>query len=286
MAYLLKNRHRLNRHWILSAVSVIAVISVSFAALALPVRVERGLSVRQIQGQVTVLRPSGAAPAAAGNRLRAVGDGLRTGSRASAVLEVDTDVGFLDVSERTELRISSLEMASDGGRITHLNVSQGQVRTRLRRFTQEGSEFEIRTPGGISGVRGTEFGVSVQGDGKTGLATLSGAVDTTAAGETVGVPAGFQNLMRPGEPPTQPVPLRDDPGLEYERQVVVENNTRYVVLTGRVDPVNTVFVDGDPQIIDRQGEFRIKRLASARLRVEVLVTTPLGRQEVHAIYLL
>ncbi|WP_225887006.1 FecR family protein [Nodosilinea nodulosa] len=252
----------------------------------MPVRVERGLSVRQIQGEVTVLRPGGAAPAAIGNSLTAVGDGLRTGARSSAVLAVDTDVGFLDVSERTELRISALEMASDGGRITHLDVSQGQVRTRLRHFTHEGSEFEIQTPGGISGVRGTEFGVSVQGDGKTGIATLTGAVDTTAAGQTVGVPAGFQNLMRPGEPPTQPVPLRDDPGLEYERQVVLENNTRYVILTGRVDPVNTVFVDSVPQIVDRQGEFRLKRLATARLRVEVLVITPLGRQEVHAIYLL
>jgi hypothetical protein len=100
------------------------------------------------------------------------------------------------------------------------------------------------------------------------------------------VPAGFQNLIWPGEPPTQPVPLRDDPGLEYDRQVIFENNTRYVTLTGRVDPVNTVFVDGAPQTVDRQGEFRITRLATSRLRVEVVVITPLGRQELHEIYLL
>ncbi|WP_313887355.1 FecR family protein [Nodosilinea sp. LEGE 07088] len=249
-------------------------------------RVDRGLAVRQTHGDVQLLRSNGANSAIVGNRLSAVGDGLRTGRRSSAVLEVDTDVGFLDVSERTEFRIRALSMAADGGRITHLSVLRGQVRTRLRRFTNQGSEFEIETPAGISGVRGTEFGVSVQEDGKTGIATLTGAVETTAAGESVAVPAEFQNLMLPGEPPTQPVPLRDDPGLEFERRVFVEDNTRFVTLIGQVDPVNTVFVDGDPQTVDRLGEFRFTRLATARLRVEVVVITPLGRQEIHEIYLL
>ncbi len=250
------------------------------------VRVERGLSVAQHRGEVTILRSQRTTPAAVGDRLSAVGDGLRTGARSTAVLEVDTDVGFLDVTEGTELRIRAMAMAADGGRITHLSVPRGQVRTRLRRFTHEGSEFEIETPAGVSGVRGTEFGVAVQEDGKTGIATLEGAVETTAAGASVAVPAGFQNLMFPGEPPTEPVPLRDDPSLSFQREVFVENHTRFVTLVGQVDPVNTVFVDGAPQPVDRQGEFRLTRLATARLRVEVLVITPLGRQEIHEIYLL
>lgn len=286
MSDVLSGRHLWRRRSALGGVSIIAVLMVSFATHALPVRVDRGLAVRQMQGEVTTLRPQGSAPTRAGDRLSAVGDGLRTGSRSTAVLDVDTDVGFLQVSERTELRIRALEMAADGGRITHLNVARGQVRTQLRRFTHEGSEFEIETPAGISGVRGTEFGVSVQEDGKTGIATLTGAVETSAVGASVPVPEGYQNLIWPGEPPTEPVPLRDDPGLEYERVVSFENNTRVVTMTGRVDPVNTVFVDGAPQLIDRQGEFRLTRVATARLRVEVLVITPLGRQEVHAIYLL
>lgn len=267
-------------------ISIITAMLVSTNTQAIPVRVERVLSISQIRGEVTVLRPSGAAPAAVGDRLSAVGDGLRTGRRSSAVLTVDTDVGFLDVSEQTELRIRTFAMAADGGRITHLSVPRGQVRTRLRRFTNEGSEFQIETPAGISGVRGTEFGVAVQEDGKTGIATLTGAVETTAEGETVAVPAEFQNLMQPGEAPSEPVPLRDDPGLEFRREVFLEGGTRFVTLVGQVDPVNTVFVDGAPQTVDRQGEFRLTRLATSRLRVEVTVVTPLGRQEVHEIFLL
>ncbi|PZV08415.1 MAG: iron dicitrate transport regulator FecR [Leptolyngbya sp.] len=286
MASALKTRPRWWRQLGLAVISIIAVIFVSFDTQALPVRVDRGLSLRQLQGEVTLLRSNSTSPAQAGDRLHQIGDGLRTGSRSAAVLEVDTDVGFLQVSERTELRIRTLEMAADGGRITHLNVLRGQVRTQLRRFTNQGSEFEIETPAGISGVRGTEFGVSVQDDGKTGIATLTGAVETSAVGASVPVPGGYQNLIWPGEPPTQPVPLRDDSSLEYERTVSFENSTRVVTLTGRVDPVNTVFVDGAPQLVDRQGEFRLTRVATARLRVEVLVITPLGRQEVHEIYLL
>lgn len=286
VAHAPKPHHRRQRQLVLAGVSTFTALLIAFAANALPVRVYQGLSVRQLQGEVMVLRPGHSASATVGDRLNTVGDGLRTGARSSAVLEVDTDVGFLDVSERTELRIRTLGTAADGGRITHLSVPRGQVRSRLRRFTNQGSQFEIETPAGITGVRGTEFGVSVQEDGKTGIATLTGAVATSAVGETVAVPAGFQNLILPGEPPTQPVPLRDDPGLAYERQMIFENSTRYVKMTGRVDPVNTVFVDGAPQSVDRQGEFRITRLATARLRVEVVVITPLGRQETHEIYLL
>lgn len=286
MAYVLSKPHQWRRKLALGLISAITVLSVSFVTHALPVRVARGLSVREMQGEVTILRPRSSAPARSGDLLSEVGDGLQTGSRSAAILNVDTDVGFLQVSERTELRIRALEMAADGGRITHLDVTRGQVRTQLRRFTHEGSEFEIQTPVGISGVRGTEFGVSVQEDGKTGIATLTGAVETSAVGVAVPVPGGYQNLIWPGEPPTEPVPLRNDPGLEYERVVTFENNTRIVTLTGRVDPVNTVFVDGAPQLVDRQGEFRLTRVATARLRVEVVVITPLGRQEVHAIYLL
>ncbi len=253
---------------------------------AITVRVERGLLVRQYQGEVTVLRGRGTATASEGDLLSAPGDGLRTGQRSLAVLEVDTDVGYIDVSALTELRIRALQVAADGGRITHLQVPHGQVRLRLRPFTHEGSEFELETPAGVTGVRGTEFGLSVQADGQTGVATLSGAVDTTAAGETVQLPAGFQNLMVPGEPPTQPVPLRDDPGLDYERDVFLENGTRFVALIGQVDPVNSVFVDGIPQRVDRQGQFTVTRVAVTRLRVEVVVVTPLGRQETYEIYLL
>src|SRR5687767_11037152 len=104
-----KTRSSWWRKLALVGISIIAVVSVSFATQAIPVRVERGMSLRQLQGEVTLLRSNSTSPARAGDRLGQVGDGLRTGSRSTAILDVDTDLGSLQVSERTELRIRTLE---------------------------------------------------------------------------------------------------------------------------------------------------------------------------------
>lgn len=277
------------RSWqVLTIIGVVVAVIIASGSVAIPGQGEQELSVRQTQGQVTLLRSQGSSPATTGARLTRVGEGLRTGRRSSAVLHVHAGLGILNVSEQTELRIQSLNRARDGGRITRLRVPQGQVRIQqTRRFTHGTSTLELETPSGISGIRGTEFGITVQSDdGKTGTATLSGSVATTAHGTTVIVPGGFQNLMVSGEPPTQPVPLRDDPGLDFTRELIIENNTRLVRLVGRVDPVNTVVVDGIPQSVDSEGVFHLTRVAISRLRVQVVVTTPLGLQQVHTISLL
>jgi hypothetical protein len=253
---------------------------------AVTVRVDRWLSVRNMIGTVTFLGPNTSRPAQAGDRLTQVGDGVRTAAQASAQLEVDTGIGFIEVSEQTEVRVQSLDMAADGGRITHLSVPQGQVRARIRTFTHQGSELEIQTPSGISGVRGTDFGLTVQPDGKAGTATLEGAIETSAAGETVWVPGGFQNLMLPGQPPTEPVPLRNDPSLDFRLVRFFRNNVRYVALVGQVDPVNAVYMNGEPISIDADGSFRIERAAVTRVRVEIQVVTPLGREQIHPISML
>ncbi|ASC71371.1 hypothetical protein XM38_023230 [Halomicronema hongdechloris C2206] len=253
---------------------------------AIPVRVNRWLQVRQVTGNVTYLERRQSQPARVGQRLTAIGDGLRTTSNSTAQLEVDTGIGFIDVFERTELRIRALSVAPDNGRITHLTLEQGQIRVRTRSFTHEGSELEIETPAGVSGVRGTEFGLGVQPTGQTGTATQAGAVATTAQDQTVMVPGGFQNLMVPGSPPTAPVPLRNDTSLVVRRNFLIEGNVRYVQLVGQVDPVNIVLVDGEQQTVSAVGEFRLTRPAATRTALQIQVITPLGRQQIHEVRLL
>jgi hypothetical protein len=243
------------------------------------VRVDRWLSIQQFSGTVNYDRGNASRAARVGDRLESVGEGVTTGRTSFASLAVDTGVGLINVLEQTRLRVRELSSAPDNGRITRLDVLRGQVRLRLRPFTHRGSQLEIHTPAGVSGVRGTEFGVSVQPDGKTGVATLTGAVETSAQGAAVQVPAGFQNLTIPGEPPSTPTPLKDDPGLEYRFEKILERNIRRVRLVGQVDPVNMVFVNGQPQSTDRTGRFSSEFLAPSFLRVNVVVTTPLGRSE-------
>lgn len=246
------------------------------------VRVDRWLTVGALNGSVTRQQGNQSQPARLGDRLQSVGDGLTTSETATASLDVDTGIGTVYVSEGTKMRVQGLEVAPDNGRITRLQVFRGQVRLKVRRFTHGGSRLEIQTPSGLSGVRGTEFGITVQPSGKTGLAVLNGKVVSAAQGKTVPIDRGFQNFTIPGEPPSAPQPLRDDPSLKYTFEPSIENGVRRVRLVGQVDSVNTVTVAGVPQSTDRTGRFRTDvKLVPSFFKIQVIVRTPLGKQKVY-----
>lgn len=262
--------------------STIAITSLlAKRARSFPVRVDRWLSIQQVAGNVFFQSNNFSGQAKVGHRLQSVGDGVKTGKGASSTLIIDTGVGVIQISENTTLRIRALDMASDNGRITRLQITGGQARFQIRKFTHRGSQLEIQTPAGLTGVRGTEFGVGVQPTGKTGIAARSGAVVTTAQNQSVFLPAGTQNFIIPGEQPSQAVPLQDNTDLKAEFVRSFTGDKRRVNLVGRVDPVNSVLVDGQPVSTNRQGEFSVDLPAIFRLRVNVQVITPLGKQQVH-----
>jgi hypothetical protein len=258
----------------------------TLAQQSLPVRVDRWLAIAQMAGQVTFTQGTRSRSAQIGDRLQAVGDGITTGSASTAVLAVDTGIGSVQVSSDTQVRVQAMSIAPNNGRITRLLVPRGQVRLQLRPFTNPGSRMEIETPAGTSGVRGTEFGLNVQPDGKMAIATLEGSVATSAEGETVLVRGGFQNLTLPGESPLPPTPLTNSTELDYRIDRLIENNIRRVRLVGRVDPVNIVRVGDTPQVTDRNGLFSVVLPATSRLHLQVTVITPLGKQQVYELALL
>jgi FecR protein len=268
-------------------VAVITVLTVtqSMAQNRIQVRINRWLEVQNPVGTVTLSYNAKTQPARAGDRLQAVGDTIATGQKSTATLMVDIGIGFVTLAEKTRLQVQSLEVAPSAGHITRLQVTQGQARLKLRRFTNPDSRLEIITPAGLSGVRGTEFGLSVQPLGKTAIATLEGAVVSAAQGKEVKVSAGFQNFTIPGEPPSDPVPLRDDPSLQYDFEKTIVNGVRKIRLVGQVDPVNSVTVNGVTQVVDRNGRFVVPYAARSYLKVKVVVTTPLGTEKLHELAL-
>lgn len=254
----------------------------SLAQQSLKVRVDRWLELQKLSGTVLYQHGSVRQSARVGNRLQAVGDQVSTGPRSSAMLAVDTGIGTIDLTENTNLRVQRLDVSPDNGRITRLQVTQGQVRLKLRRFTNGSSRLEIQTPASVSGVRGTEFGVAIQPNGKTGLAVLQGGVSSGAQGTAVSVPAGFQNFTNAGEPPSPPVPITNDTSLKHRFELVIDRGVRRVRLVGQVDPVNRVLVAGIPQNTDRSGRFQTEfQPLPSFLKLQVLVQTPLGKQEVY-----
>ena len=277
-----KRRLRWPSSLLITGVTLSALLGIHTSGWAqrnVQVRIDRYLDLQSLSGSVAFQSGNSSRNAEVGDRLQAVGDGLTTGQGSIARLAVDTGIGFLEVSENTEMRIRRMDVAADNGRITHLDVPQGQVRLEVRPFTHDGSELEIHTPAGVSSVRGTEFGVTVQPDGKMGIATLSGLVDTAAQAQTVEVPEGFQNLTIPGEPPSPAVPLRDDPELKSEIIRTIEGGNRRLQLVGQVDPVNLVLVEEEPQSTDEEGRFTLEFPPLRGTRVQITVITPLGTRQ-------
>ncbi|NEQ55199.1 MAG: FecR domain-containing protein [Leptolyngbya sp. SIO3F4] len=258
-------------------------------ALPLTVRVNRWLELRNTSGTVDSRRNGQWQRAQIGNRLGTVGDGLRTGAGSLARLAVDTQVGFVGLSENTTLTITQLYTTPSGGKVTELDVPRGQARVFVRPFTNPESRLEIRTPAGVNGVRGTEFGIAIQPSGRSSLAVEEGSVASSAQGESVLVPEGFQNYTIPGEPPSQPVPITEDPNLTILRLDTQRiDGEEIVFLEGSTFFVNTLVIEGITQeiIADKEnqqlGSFAIEiALPEDRRSIEVTVTTPLGKKQIY-----
>ncbi|MDX2098306.1 MAG: FecR family protein [Leptolyngbyaceae cyanobacterium bins.59] len=265
--------------WIFIGPLLAVSLSDFLAAKPLQVRVERWLEVRELSGSVMYLRGALAQQAQLGTRLQQVGDTIKTGPRSSTLLEVDTGSGFVSMAANTTVQVKAIQTLPSGGRLTRLQVVQGQARFRVKRGESNNSILEIETPGGVSAVRGTEFGVNVHPDGKTGIATLEGKVETFAQGQSVMVEAGFQTLLVPGEPPTRPIPFQEGTGLKL--QLLDAINSKTVRIRGQVNPVNLLTIADVSQTLDRNGQFDIQIPLPASRRIEAVVVSPFGKRQVY-----
>ncbi|MGF1567297.1 MAG: FecR domain-containing protein [Nodosilinea sp.] len=246
------------------------------AQQAIDVRVNRWITVKQVSGDVDLLSADGARQAKVGDRLTMVGDGIRTGAMATSTLEVDTGIGTIQVRPNTVIEVRNLSLSPNDGRITHLYVPQGGVNLSLRRFTNRESELQIETPSGVSGVRGTEFGVTVQPDGATGVATRTGAVSAQAEAVEVTVQDGYQTLIRPGNAPLEPTLIPPLPLFEYQIDYVIRAGVRRYGLVGTINPINQAFIEGELQTLSPEGQFSYEVPAIRGAQVKVTVLTPLG----------
>jgi FecR protein len=245
-------------------------------------RVQRWIELRQFSGAV-VYRSSGEnQPARVGQRLSNVGDGIITGKDASATLVIDSGIGVIQVSEKTQLTIDRLQIANNGGYVTRLQINGGQIRLKVRPLNNSSSSLQIISPAGITGVRGTDFGISVLPSGKTGVATLSGKVDVEAQKLTVNVPKDFQSLIIQQSPPDPASPLINDPRVTFER-IEDTNFGKQVRLSGKTDNVNLLTIGETVIETDRQGRFDLLFPLPSDRQLTLLSTTPLGRKQIYVL---
>lgn len=264
----------------LAATASVAIGGVAMANSTIQLQLNRWFEVRTLVGSATIIPLDGASrPVEQGDRFGAVGDRLITADESRSVLSVDTSVGFIDVFENTDLQIQELRTAADGGKITKLKINEGQARLRVRPFTHDSSDLEIETPAGWSAVRGTEFGVAVHPDGKTGVATLEGLVDVSGQGQEVEVNPGFQTLVIPGEAPTPPTLIDEVKATRLTPYVIEWEDSQNIRFVGNIDPVSLLIIQNELQIVERNGDFDVIIPASNNAPIDAMVVTPLGRQQ-------
>jgi len=122
-------------------------------------------SLGKIRGTVQVRKEGGAwQPAVSGMILGEMYE-IQTDPEAFAEIFLDEDgktIGSLELKEKSHLRITELKRDPQSGETTALlDLALGKVLAHAEKFEKK-SQFEVRTPTSVTGVRGTVFEVSVE----------------------------------------------------------------------------------------------------------------------------
>jgi hypothetical protein len=152
-----------------------------------------------VEGSVEIGRgePAHWAPAQAGNAVHG-GESVRTGSGARA--EIDLGTGIVRLYENSLLRIPSDALRAEGPAAVGLDQGSSLFEVLKRPPTDP---FEVRTPEVVASVKGTRFGVALDGtiaavSVYTGLVGVRG-VGAVSSAEVL-VREGFSAVGGPGRP--------------------------------------------------------------------------------------
>lgn len=126
-------------------------------------------------GDVTVSHESTAfKPLTQGSKIEQ-NDMIKTGSKASAVLKVNT-VGSVRVLENSEFRFTSLAVNGSN----ELLINKGGVYSRISKL-EKGTSYKVKTPTCVAAVRGTQFLVSYSETTPSEVQVLDGKVAVTSS---------------------------------------------------------------------------------------------------------
>ena len=189
-----------------------------------------------------------------------VGDSIKTGDNSSAEITF-FDGSTIELEAGTEIEILSLDIACDTG-VTTITLEQmiGTTISRVTAILDPASRYEVETPDGVVGVRGSEVVIRVICDNLyyegciTLVTNLEGNIYVIAQGVEKQVPEGQECIMIPGQPPNLMPVAEDDIAVTDEHTLVV-----IPVLDNDYDPdvgdslaVDSVTqgTNGDVEIID------------------------------------
>ncbi len=171
--------------------------------------------VLKIKGEVRKISSLGGrvSPLLPGNALF-MSDSVQTGADSAATI-LFADESKILVSENSRVSMVRLLKEKETGEIdTLIEVSAGNVESRVTKKKSFGAKYEVRTPSMHMAVRGTVFTVNVQeSTGKTSSSVLEGMVVASASGKIVELPAGKGTIAEVGLFPAEAMVLLEPPVL-------------------------------------------------------------------------
>ena len=113
---------------------------------------------------------------------------IRTAAESSADLFLDKNGPVVRVTENSQLGLDRLSYESSSAEViidTGLNLKDGRILGNVAKMAQA-SKYEVKTPNGVAGIRGTEYDISANGR----VLVITGSVVVVAGGQTFVVNAG------------------------------------------------------------------------------------------------
>lgn len=139
----------------------------------------RAAIVVSVEGTVMVTKAGGSTEYRAFEDMSlSQGDHIRTEAGSNVVLQVVDQEDEVTIGENTELYISSLVEADDGGKKSKLKMWAGSLWFKVKKLVNADDEFEVETPTAVMGVRGSNGYIETK-LGQIYALMTSGVLETT-----------------------------------------------------------------------------------------------------------
>jgi VCBS repeat-containing protein len=158
-----------------------------------------------------------------------VGDTIKTGNNSGADITF-FDGSTMELEASTEIEIISLDLVCDTG-VTTITLEQtiGTTISRVTKLLDPASGYEVETPTGVAGVRGSILIVTVGGNGTTLITNEEGNIYAIGQGVELQIPEGRTGIIVSGQ---QPELMNDPPVAEDDAATTDEDNPVTVAAPG------------------------------------------------------
>jgi hypothetical protein len=168
-------------------------------------------TVRSIHGSVTYQTPSGAWEPLKINMELDAGVNIRTGADSYTDLSINGVTSVARITENTMIAIPEMDRVGagrDADTETTLDLTTGTVLGNVKKLSAN-SHYEIKTPHGVAGIRGTDWQVTVGLDGVTTFTSVQGQLIVSAVLNNVPVVKVLRDgeSWTPGVGDVVPVPM-------------------------------------------------------------------------------